>query len=205
MWDTLLLSGITFTRRCIGIMSKPYETYRDLIQQSRPIEIVYIALLAGFYFALASVVKNPVFRPFLLTKQFIVLSGWAGLSFVVATLTLWYTGKMVGGKGEFYRVAVAWGYTLIPTVCWFFATSLLFVILPPPRTTNFTGILFSVVYLVFSATLLWWKLTLAYLVLRFGLKLDLVKITKVALMCVPVFVLWSYFVYRIGVFKVPFL
>lgn len=205
MLASFLFSGISFLRNCIGIIRKPYETYRSIVAYSKPTELFFIGVLLCVYFALASVVKTAAFRPYLLTKQFIVLFGWAGVGFIVATASIWIIGKHFGGKGEFYRLTIAWGYTMIPTVTWFFATSLLFVLLPPPRTTNATGILFSLVYLVFSATLFWWKFTLSYLVLRFGLKLDLVRIVKVAMVCVPVFGIWSYFAYRMGVFKVPFL
>jgi hypothetical protein len=67
------------------------------------------------------------------------------------------------------------------------------------------GMLFSIVYLVISATLFWWKLMLAYLTLRFGLKLTLPRIAGVIAGSLPVVGLWSYAAFSWGIFKVPFL
>jgi hypothetical protein len=205
MIDEIILSGYSFARHVYGVVRHPYETYRDIVDRGKPLELVYIGFLLTVYFALATLVKTSAFRPFLLTKQFIVLSGWVGLTYIVTVGVLWFAGSLLGGKGTFAKVALAWGYTLLPTVCWFLATSVLYVLLPPPRTTRMSGIIFSLVYLVFSAMLLWWKVTLGYLVLRFGLKMDLTKIVVTVVLCLPILGAWSYVMYRMGICKVPFI
>ncbi|MBI3576524.1 hypothetical protein HY086_00605 [Candidatus Gottesmanbacteria bacterium] len=205
MADSLLVGALTFGRTFVGIIFRPYETYRRIIYAGTLWELPYIAVLLAFYFALASLVKTAAFRPFLLTRQFIVLTSATGATFFLVVGLLWFVGIFVGGKGQLYKLGLAWAYTLIPTVLWFLVTSLLYVVLPPPRTDRLQGILFSLLYLVFSVTLFFWKGILAYLTMRFGLKLDLKQVLIVSAISVPILGLYSVLMYRLGIFKVPFL
>lgn len=201
----LFIGIVVFARNFVGTILAPYETYRRIVDHGRLVELVPIGLLLASYFAVASFVKAPSFRPFLLTKQFVALSVTAGASFVLVSTTLWVAGIAAGGVGSFRRFILAWGYTMVPTVFWFFMTSILYLVLPPPRTTQTSGVLFSIVYLIVTITLFFWKILLGYLSLRFGLRLDLGKIALVALICVPLVAIYSMIMYRLGVFKVPFL
>lgn len=202
---SLLTGGIAFVQNLTGIMVRPYATYRWIVGKGTLWELVYVAVLLAGYFSLFSVVKTAAFRPFLLTRQFVVLAAGAGATYLGAIGMIWVIGRKLGGRGTLSGIAVAWGYTLVPTLVWFLATSLLYVFLPPPRTTSSAGILFSIVYLIFSATIFWWKLILAYLTLRFGLRLDLQRIAIVALVAVPIVAVYSVGMYWLGIFRVPFL
>ena len=114
-------------------------------------------------------------------------------------------GKLLGSSGRLRPILLGWGYTLIPTTLWFLVTSILYVVLPPPRTQSSAGILFSVLFLVFSTALFFWKFMLAYLTMRFGLRLDLLRIVAVTIICLPFLGLYSVLMYRWGIFRVPFL
>lgn len=204
--STYVLScGLAFGHNITGLFVRPYETYRRIADRGQLGELGFIAILLGGYFALASLVKTAAFRPYLLTRQFVLLSGGSIVSFLAVVAVLWIVGTLVGGKGKPVQFMVAWGYTLIPTVLWFLATSVLYVVLPPPRTESAQGILFSMLYLVFSTTLLFWKIILAYLTLRFGMKLDLAKILRVVFFALPCFAFYSVVMYKMGIFKVPFI
>src|SRR5438093_576119 len=144
--DLMVVSGVRFGQTLLGLIFRPYEAYRRIIKQSGAGELFYIALLLAVYFALVSVIKTAAFRPFLLTRQFVTLVSTVGATYLLVVATLWIAGHWVGGKGTIKSFAIAWGYTLIPTLVWFLATSLLYVILPPPRTTSDQGILFSFLY-----------------------------------------------------------
>ena len=205
MIDQLLGAAISFGRNAVGVVTKPYETYRTLVERAKGWELVCVAGLIAGYFTLASLVKVSAFRPFLLTREFMVLLGAAVVSYGVVVGLLWIVGRLVGGRGSFAGLACGWGYTLLPTVIWFFTTSALFLLLPPPRTMSVAGIVFSGLFLVFSVTLLFWKLMLGYLTLRFGLKLDLARILVVAGIVVPILGIYSVGMYRIGIFRVPFI
>jgi hypothetical protein len=196
---------ILFGRNTIGIVFRPYETYRRIVDRGSAWESVYIGLCAVLYFVLASVVKESAFRPYLLTQQVVVLTAGTFLGYLLMVSVIYITGKHLGSKGNISGVAKAWGYTLIPTILWFLFTSLLYIILPPPRTTRPQGIIFSIVYLVISTVLFSWKVTLGYLTMRFGLRLGFGKITVVTIVILVVSVLYSVFMYQRGIFKVPFL
>jgi hypothetical protein len=162
-------------------------------------------VLVSVYFALAAVIRTAAFRPFLLTRQFTLLILATAVTFTLAVTLLWGLSRLFGGKGTLRTVALCWGYSLLPTLTWFLVTSILYVIFPPPRTERLQGILFSIVYLVLSSTLLFWKATLAYLTLRFGMRLDFMRIIAVFALAGPVIVVYSIGMYRLGIFRIPFL
>lgn len=205
MKNQLLVAVISFGRNAVGVVTRPYETYRTIVGSANVWELPSIAGLIAGYFALASLVKVASFRPFLLTREFMVLLGAAMVSYIFVVSLLWIVGRLVGGKGTLAGLACGWGYTLLPTVVWFFMTSALFLILPPPRTTSVAGVVFSGLFLVFSVMLLFWKLMLGYLTLRFGLKLDLARIFVVAGIVMPILGIYSVGMYRLGIFRVPFI
>ena len=203
--EALLVAFIAFGKNTIGIVTRPYETYRRIADRGSLWELLYVGILLGAYFALASLVKTAAFRPFLLTKQFVFLAGASTMTYLVVVLLLWFVGKLLGSSGRLRPILLGWGYTLIPTTLWFLVTSILYVVLPPPRTQSSAGILFSVLFLVFSTALFFWKFMLAYLTMRFGLRLDLLRIVAVTIICLPFLGLYSVLMYRWGIFRVPFL
>ncbi len=205
METSLIVALVEFSRNIIGLVTRPYETCRRIADRGGFGELVYVAVLLSVYFAFASLVKVASFRPFLLSRQFIVLCAATGGTYLFAVALFWTAGKLVGAHGRLKGLAVLWGYSLLPTLLWFFTTSLLYLLLPPPRTTSVQGILFSVLFLVFSTTLLLWKMTIAYLSLRFGLRLGLGKILVILVVSLPILGLYSYWLYHLGIFRIPFL
>ena len=205
MGTAFIQSFSLFLRTTVGLVTRPYETVRRIVDHGRLFELIFVALLLSAYFVLASLVKVAQFRPFLLTREFAVLAAATFLTYTIAVALFWTAGKLVGAQGKLKGLSVAWGYTLLPTLVWFLATSILYVILPPPRTTSLQGVLFSFLFLIFSATLFFWKVTLGYLTLRFGLRLGLGRILIVLGISVPILVLYSIGMYRLGIFRIPFL
>lgn len=187
------------------MVTRPYETYRRIIEHGSMWELGIIAMLLSIYFLTASLVKVPLFRFFLLTREFIVLAGAVFLTFLIIVTLFWLAGRVVGSRGAWRRIAIGWGYGLLPTLFWFWMTSLLYVLIPPPRTTSVWGVTFSVLFLLISIALLSWKIILSYLTLRFALKLDLGKIILICCLVFPVMGLYSVGMYKWGVFRVPFL
>lgn len=203
--ERIITGGIYFVRSVAGIILRPYEAMRSVAERGSLAEFLFVALALGVYFALASVIKTAAFRPFLLTRQFISLACAAAAGYFLACGIIWSVSRRMGGRGGFRSLAVAWGYSLIPTVCWFLLTSLLYLVLPPPRTTSLAGITFSVLFLVFSVSMLIWKIMLGYLAIRFSLKLDLGRILAITAATVPFLAAYSICMYKVGIFKVPFL
>jgi len=205
MFDSLIVAFYSFARSFIGIITRPYETYRKIIDKGTLWELFPIGALLSLYFGINALVKVPAFRPFVLTRHFVKTSVSVVVTAFVISFFLWGIGRVFGGKGQYKRFLLGWSYTLIPTFFWFLFTSLLYVIVPPPRTMHPTGIALSIVFLTLSAVLFFWKIILSYLTLRFGLKLDLLRILGILLVSAPVIGLYSIVMYRLGIFRVPFL
>jgi hypothetical protein len=203
--DTLVVAFVLFTRNAVGTVTRPYETYRRIADRSNAWEILAVAFLVGCYFAFSSVIRTAAFRPFILTRQFVVVFSATTLTYFLIVGSLWALSRLLGGRGTMRSIALCWGYSLLPTLAWFLVTSLLYVFIPPPRTERIYGILFSVLYLVFSSMLFFWKATLAYLTLRFGMRLDFVRILAVFTVMTPFVGAFSVAMYRLGIFRIPFL
>jgi len=205
MVHTIALAGISFGQNMVGIILRPYETYRRITREGTGWELVYIAGLLGLYFATATLIKNPSFRPFLLTRQFVVLASATGCTYCTVVGLMAAIGRLLKSQGKLRGLALGWAYSLFPTLVWFWITSLLYVLIPPPRTTSFLGIAFSIVYLLFSATILFWKIILSYLTVRFALRFDLKKIALTGAVVLPIMIVYSIGMYRLGIFRIPFL
>lgn len=205
MEASLIVALSAFIKTIIGLITRPYETVRRIVDRGGAGELIYVGLLLAIYFGVVSIVKVAAFRPFLLTREFIVVASATAVTYFLAVSLFWTAGKLVGSQGKFKGLAVSWGYSLLPTLTWFLATSILYVILPPPRTTSTAGVLFSILFLVFSGTLLFWKATITYLTLRFGLRVGLWKILIVLAITLPILGFYSYGMYRLGIFRIPFL
>ncbi|MFH0749894.1 MAG: YIP1 family protein [Candidatus Gottesmanbacteria bacterium] len=205
MRGSILRGCIGFIRSSIGLITTPYETYRRIVNHGSLWELVPLGVLLSCYFAISSLVKTAAFRPYILTKHFILLAMVVLATYSITVLLLWGVSKLLRGKGDIRSLGIAWGYTLIPTLLWFLATSLLYVIFPPPRTGRPLGILFSALYLSFSTALFFWKAMLSYLTLRFGMRLDLWRIIAVFFIVGGVMAIYSIGMYRLGIFKVPFI
>jgi len=205
MAQALTTAAIAFGRNIVGIVTRPYETYRRIVHHSNLWEMVFIGIVVVLYLGVASIVKTSLFRPFLLTRQFFVLGTGVTATFLLTVFLFWQVSRVLGSQGNLVSFALAWAYSLIPTAAWFWMTSLLYIILPPPRTTSVLGIIFSVMYLLISATLFFWKIILSYLALRFGLRLDLKKISILSAVVLPMLVVYSIGMYRMGIFRIPFI
>lgn len=197
---------LLFLRNTVGCINNPYATYRRLAdEKGRQWHSTFIFLFSIIYFLFASLVRIGKANPFLLTIQFNTLFLGGVLGFLTIVLSLFLLGKLVGGKGNIQSVFTLWSYTLLPTLVWFFTTSFLYIILPPPRTTSLSGKVYSVVFFSFSLALFFWKVILYYLTLRFGLRIDLFRILFISLVIVLEMVLFSLFMYRLAIFRIPFL
>jgi len=205
MMQTIAIAGILFARNVAGILMRPYETYRRIVTKGSVWELGYIGALVALYLATATIVKNPYFRPFFLTRQYVVLLSATGCTFCVVVGLYAIIGRIFKSSGTLRALVMGWGYSLVPTLTWFWITSLLYIILPPPRTTGVLGIAFSVVYLIFSAVVLFWKIILAYLTIRFALRFDFKKIVATFAVAIPILGIYSVAMYRLGIFKIPFI
>lgn len=202
----IILSCMSFLRHLIGIIIRPYETYRELTKGIYLIETVVIGFLVLGYIGLASLLRKgldvgPLFLTLYAGKVF-----WGILfTFIFAWGSLYFIGKLAGGKGTPVSLFLPWAYSLVPTILWFLLTSFFYFLLPPPRTEALTGKLFTLVFITLSLSLFYWKGMLYYLTLRLGHKLSLAKIITVSLITFPLGIIYSLITYKLGLFRIPFI
>jgi len=206
LFSSISIAWVAFSRHLLGLAVKPYTTMRVVVEKGGWGELGIVGFFCIVYFSLSSLVKTQTLHPFLLTKQFVKLSIGAFFGYLLIIGVLAVVGLLSKNKNFNHKgLAVAWAYSLIPTGIWFLLTSLLYVVLPPPRTQTFSGVLFSLVYLTMSVVLFFWKAELYYLVLRFGLRLDLIRIVLVTIITLPIIGIYSVIMLYCGIFRVPFI
>ena len=195
-----------FGRSFVGIIQTPYITYRHISQKEDIRMLPFIAIFIALYLALAGLARGGLSdSPLFLTKSFIKISGGIVLTYVFAVVVMGLLGKMMKADVSWLRIGVLWAWTLIPTSFWFVVSSLFFILLPPPRTPSIWGQLASALFLSLSLGILMWKGMLYYLTLRFGLRIDMSKILIISLFFFPIMGIYSVFLYRAGVFRIPFI
>lgn len=168
-------------------------------------QTLFIPILIMGYFAFAAAMRTGIENPFLLTVKLNLLIFVSFLGFMMMLGVFWLWGKIVGVKSNLRQIYTLWVFSLVPTLVWFFVTSFLYLVFPPPRTLSALGKLYSIVFIAFSTAILLWKIILYYLTLRFSLKLDLWKILQISTIVLPVVAVYSLLMYKWGVFRIPFL
>lgn len=197
---------ILFAQNAWGSLQHPYTTYRNLTEGKNWLQVTPIVLLCVAYFSWTTLVHVGIrSHPLILSFNLAKLTIASIITFFLVVSVLVWVSRLFGGKGSFQSVVLPWTYSLLPTLLWFFTTSLLWFLFPPPRTVSWGGQALSVVFLVFSWFLFFWKGVLYYLTLRFGMRLDLLKILGVSAVVFPLGFLYSIVMYRLGIFRVPFL
>ncbi len=186
-----------------GSVQNPYVTYRELVTQD-PLQLVVLFAAISGYFVLVSPLKFHTFHPFLLTLNIARLLTAVIFTYLAICCLFYVLGLMLKTGVKLRSILMGWGYSLVPTLLWFFTTSFFYVILPPPRHETILGRLFSLLYITFSVSLFFWKGILYYLTLRFALKLDFLKISLVSIIFFPLLGIYSYIMYVLSVFRVPF-
>ncbi|MCL5675525.1 MAG: YIP1 family protein [Patescibacteria group bacterium] len=201
---SLLRLFARFSVNTYGVFHKPYETWRRLVQESDLGQIAIWGFLLWAYLSVAVVVKNglatgALFLTFNLNRLFNITV----VSFMAVTLLFWLAGTWCHGRGSLKEVAASWVFSYLPTLIWFFSTTILYLILPPPRTQSFLGQIFTLVFLAFSLSLLFWKIILYYLTMRFALRMNLWQILRASLVIVPALTCYFLLLNRLGFYKIP--
>ncbi len=203
-YSAIINLSLDFVKNIIGIVNQPYVTYRRIVKAD-PYQILPIFILVAGYFSLVSPIKVRTLHPLLLTASASRMFTIALTSYILVCLTLLILGKFFKSEGNLKGILLTWSYTLIPTLVWFLITTFFYVILPPPRQQTILGNLFSVTFIAFSLSLFFWKGLLYYLTLRFALRLSLQKIIGVSVIFLPLLFGYSVLLYKLGIFKVPFI
>jgi hypothetical protein len=185
-------------RRVARLVAVPYKTMREIAGER---DIGQLLILFGFifaYFVVANTVK-PTGMPSVV--EFAI----ALFNYVATVLFVLFFSRLMGHKENVSAPFFTFGYALVPTFAWFIVNTLLFVLLPPPRSVTLLGQTFSIVFIALSISLLAWKIMLWYLAVRFSTKLSFYEIMFLAVLYAAVAVPYAFFMYHLGFSRIPFL
>ncbi len=194
-----------FLQTCWGVLNQPYVTMRRLAQEGKIHEVIGIFAGSIIFFLFVTPLRADSFHPLLLTYNFGLLTSGFLFTFFLVVASFYLVGRLLGGAVALRSIVILWAYSLLPTLMWFAVTSALFVMLPPPRTVSVMGRLFSIVFTAFCLGLFFWKGILYYLTLRFGLRFDLGRIFLASIILFPLGIVYAVVMYRLGIFRVPFI
>ncbi len=185
-------------QRVIHLIFFPYKTMRKISLEKDLTQVGIIFFLVLVYFLTANTFRSFDYPPLFL---FFVTC----IHFLMAIIFFYGMTKFFNKDISFQPFIFTFAYTLIPTLCWFWASSFLYEILPPPRTLSILGRSFSVVYLTFSISMFIWKLILWYLAVRFSTKLAFYRIMYLMILFASIAAPYSIVLYGIKMFRIPFI
>lgn len=194
----VLASFVLVLKRVVFLIFYPYKTMRLIAKESDDLQIAIIFLFVFFYYLLLPTVKPEVTSP-------VVQFGMVLFHYLGTVLFAYIFGRILQPETRMKPLLYLFAYALIPTIIWFYMTSFLYFILPPPRNFTFLGTSFSVVFITVSVSLLAWKVILWYLAVRFGTKLNFYAIVFMALLYLAVVIPYSFYLYQFGFFRIPFI
>lgn len=201
----ILATTILVLRNFGYLFIKPYKAMRHIAEHSHWGEVYIIFSLCYLYFAMAAAIRNQTIRPLIITSSAMVSFGFFIVTFIFVVYFFKFFSQQLSLKSKELSLATTFAYSLLPTLLWFYITSSLFLLLPPPRGEGPFGISLSFAFVVFSLALLAWRLILLYLSLRFATKASFGQIIFMILIFTACFLPYSYLMYFLGIFRVPFI
>lgn len=191
-------SFILILRRSIELIVTPYKTMRKISLETDFTQVYIILTILFIYFQIAYRLKEYNYQP-LRAFLFLLVNG-------AATILFFYIFARIFKKAVTITPFIfTFIYSLIPTFIWFVTNSAFYYLLPPPRTVSILGKAFSLFFLSFSISLLLWKLILFYLFARFSTKLPFFTLVFLICLYIAVIIPYSLMLYRLSIFRIPFL
>ncbi|MBP9691394.1 hypothetical protein KBD81_04920 [Candidatus Woesebacteria bacterium] len=195
-----LSSFVFFLRRSLLLIWSPYKTMRAIRNDSDILQVIFIFLAIVLYFFTANHLKEYDYPPIFLFL----------LTLIHYLLTVLYFGFFSflsndTNKRGIRPFLLLFAYALVPTLIWFAVNSVLYGLIPPPRTPSFLGKGFSVLYISFSVAVLMWKVIVTYLAIRFSTGFRFFRISYSLILYLAVVIPYAVFLYSQRIFRIPFL
>jgi len=196
-----ITSSILVFRNFFFLIFYPYKTMRKISLEKDYWQILIIFFLVFLYFKLSYFLKDKPYPASFTFFTFLV-------NFFLTAGFFYFLSKFIKKKDSgtsFKSLLFSLSYSLFPTLIWFESVSLLYLILPPPRTTSILGISFSIFFIAYSLSLLFWKLILVFLAIRFSLRLSFYQILYLWFLYLLWFIPYSILLYQAKLFRLPFI
>jgi hypothetical protein len=180
----------------IRLIFYPYKTMRKILKEKDIVQVFFIFFLVFLYLKFAYFLKD---NPYPASFLFLIFL----LGFFMMVFFFYFLSKFFKKEAKFLSFLFGFSYSLLPTLIWFGTNSLLFLLLPPPRTISILGQSFSIFYLAFSISLLAWKLILVYLTIRFATGFSFWRIVYLLLLYLLIFIPYTLLLNLLKLFRVP--
>lgn len=197
----LLSSFLLVINRFIGLVYNPYRTMRKISMENDYYQPAVIAGVIFLYFKFIYYLRDKVYPATLIYLLFIV-------NFLL-TISFFYFFSRLCSKSKkeiaFSSFIFTFSYSLFPTLIWFLSTSILYIVIAPPRSFSILGRGFSIFFIAYSLSILIWKFILMYLSLRFSSKQNFFRIIYMMIFYLMWFIPYSILLYHFRLFRVPFI
>jgi hypothetical protein len=174
----------------------PYKTMRKIVKEKDIVQVFFIFLFVFLYLKFAYFLKD---NPYPASFLFLIFL----LGFFMMVFFFYFLSKFFKKEAKFLPFLFGFSYSLLPTLIWFGTNSLLFLLLPPPRTTSIFGQSFSIFYLAYSISLLAWKSILVYLTIRFATGFSFWWIVYLLFLFLLVFFPYIIFLNSFNIMRIP--
>jgi len=191
-------SSVIIFRRYLNLIFTPYKTMRKISLEKDLMQVYIILGSIVLYFSFRSFWIKLQFPSFLYILIFI-------LDFAFTILFFYLIGSLFSKETSPRSLIFTLSYALYPTLTWFLANSIFYLLIPPPRTFSLLGRVFSIFFMTFSISLLFWKIILFYLAIRFSTKLNFFSILYLIILYALFLIPIIYGMYILGLSKVPFI
>ena len=198
MATDFITSLVLVIRNFILLIFYPYKTMRKISLEKDYYQLIIIACLVFLYFKFIYFLRD---QPYPATLIFIIFI----FNFFLTVFFFYFLSKFTDKKVKWKSFVFTFSYSLFPTLIWFLSTSFLYIILPPPRTFSLLGKAFSLVFIIYSLSLLIWKLILEYLAVRFSSKQSFFRIVYMIILYLIWFLPYSILLYQLKLFRIPFI
>jgi hypothetical protein len=168
-------------------------------------QVGVIFFLVYLYFVEANIIRRKTLHPFVISTSSTITFTVFIMTFFLVIGFFYYLAFIQKKKPDLKSLLFTFSYSLLPTFLWFVTTSLLYYLLPPPRTASILGQGFSFIFITFSLAILLWKMILLYLSVRFSLKTDFYLTIFYILLFLLWFLPYSYGLYYLKIFRIPFI
>lgn len=194
----LLTSLIIVFRNFFLLIFSPYRTMRRISRESDYGQVFVIFLTIFLYFKFAYFLRD---KPYPATLTFLVFI----LHFSFTVVFFYFLARVPDKTIKFSSLVFTLSYSLLPTLIWFASSSILYIIVPPPRSLSLLGKGFSIFFIAYSVSLLFWKIILMYLALRFSARAGFYRIIYMLVLFLLWFIPYSLILYYYKLFRIPFI
>ena len=198
-----LTALVIVVKRFFLLIFYPYKTMRKISLEKDYYQLLIITGLIFLYFKFIYFLRDVTYPATIIFFFFI-------FNFLLSVTFFYLLNKFISfnkndKNATFSSFVFTFSYSLFPTLIWFLSTSVLYIIIPPPRNFSLLGKAFSIFFVAFSLSLLIWKLILEYLAVRFSTKQNFLRIFYMTILYLIWFLPYSVFLYNFHFFRVPFI